>query len=58
MNTAMLTRARRHFCSDYVPQSVNRHNMRAWVRSVRLLGNKWLLAAPIAAKLEKHSEPA
>ena len=47
MNTNMLTRARRHFCSDFVPQSVNRRYMRAWVRSVRLLGSKWLLAAPI-----------
>ena len=57
MNTAMLTRARRHFCSDFVPQIVNRRYMRSWVRSVRLLGSKWLLAAPIAAKLEKHSDP-
>ena len=52
----MLTRARRHFCSDYVHPSVNRRYMRAWVRSVRLLGSKWQLAAPITEKLEKHSD--
>ncbi len=50
MNVAMLKRARKHFCSDMVPESVNRANRRAWVRSLRFLGNRWLLAAPLERK--------
>jgi hypothetical protein len=30
-----------------VPTSVNRHNRKAWVRSVLRLGDKWLLAQPV-----------
>ncbi len=46
MNTVMLTRVRKLFsCAD---RKINRHNQRAWVRSVRRLGPMWLLAAPIA----------
>lgn len=40
----MLSRARRLFNSEYVPRSVNRANQRKWVRSLRLLGRRWLLA--------------
>ena len=48
MKTNMLTRARNHFsCAD---TKTNRHNQRAWVRSIRFLGDKWLLAKPINAK--------
>lgn len=41
MNTHYLCKARRLFNSDLVPRHVNRHNQRAWVRSVRLLGRNW-----------------
>ena len=45
MKTNMLIRARAHFnCADH---KTNRHNQRAWIRSIRFLGDKWLLAAPI-----------
>lgn len=45
MKTNMLIRVRQHFnCAD---AKTNRHNQRAWVRSIRFLGDKWLLAAPI-----------
>lgn len=44
MNTKLLTIARRNFCRDYIPVSTQRHNIRAWVRSVRQLGDNWLLA--------------
>lgn len=44
MNTKLLTTARRLFTNDFVPRSTVRHNQRAWVRSVRMLGDKWLLA--------------
>lgn len=48
MNTHHLRRVRRTFNSDMVSRSTNRHNQRAWVRSVRMLGRQWLLAQPIA----------
>jgi hypothetical protein len=47
MNTTYLRRVRRLFNSDMVSRSTNRHNQRAWVRSVRALGRQWLLAEPI-----------
>lgn len=47
MNTTHLSRVRRLFCNDTTPRQVQRHNMRAWVRSVRHLGTRWLLAQPI-----------
>jgi hypothetical protein len=47
MNTAILARLRRHYCHAMAPRSVQRHNMRAWVRSVRMLGDKWLFAKPM-----------
>lgn len=48
MNTIRLRRVRRLFVHDMAPRHVQRHNMRAWVRSVRMLGRQWLLAQPIA----------
>lgn len=50
MNSTMLRIARKHFCRDYIPVSTQRHNIRAWVRSLRILGDKWLLAQHINAK--------
>ena len=47
MNIKLLSIARRNFCCPGVPLSTQRHNIRAWARSVRLLGSKWLLATPI-----------
>lgn len=47
MNTSMLRRVRRHFPDGSAPANVVRHNRRAWVRSVRFLGDKWLLARPV-----------
>jgi hypothetical protein len=48
MNTKDLVRhARELWNSPLVPTSVNRHNRKAWVRSVLRLGDKWLLAQPI-----------
>ena len=46
MNTRMLRRARVLFASEYVPESQNRINRLRWVRSLRMLGKKWLLAEP------------
>lgn len=47
MNPHYLVLVRRMFNSSMVPTHTNRHNMREWVRSVRLLGDKWLLAKPL-----------
>ena len=44
MNTTVLTRVRQHFNSPFVPDSVNRANRLKWVRSIRMLGDRWLLA--------------
>lgn len=47
MNSTMLRIARKNFCRDYIPVSTQRHNIRAWVRMVRILGSKWLIAQSI-----------
>lgn len=49
MNTARLIQARRLFFVDGAPRSTCRHNIRQWVRSVRMLGDQWLLAKQIPA---------
>ena len=45
MNITLLTRVRKHFSCGM--SRIDRHNRLAWVRSVRLLGDKWLLAKPL-----------
>ena len=52
MNTIILKRARAIWCNDLTPVSTQRHNIRAWVRSVRELGNKHLLATKVTKKDE------
>ena len=48
MNTSMLKRVRRHFQPGWnTTRAVARHNQRAWVRSVRALGDRWLLAQKV-----------
>ena len=47
MNVTALRRVRQLFNNPDVPPRVNRHNQRAWVRSVRHLGSNWLLAKPV-----------
>jgi hypothetical protein len=53
MKTHVLVRVRKHFNSDLVPASTNRHNQLAWCRAVRMLGDKWLLANP---RIRQHLE--
>ena len=48
MNTKILKRLREQFNSDLVSRETNRHNQREWVRSIRNLGDKWLLATPLS----------
>lgn len=47
MNTAFLKRVRRLYCVDGVPAHIQRHNCRQWIKSIRFLGDKWLLAKQI-----------
>ena len=50
MNTSLLKHVRTLFVHDMVPTSTARHNMRQWVKSVRLLGDKHLLAIKVPKK--------
>lgn len=48
MNTKMLIRARVLWSSG--DRRLDRHNQRAWVRSIRRLGDKWLLAKHVTRR--------
>lgn len=50
MKAAALKRVRELFAVDYVPMHTQRHNHRQWVKSIRQLGDRWLLANPVAKK--------
>jgi len=41
MDITLLTRARRNFSCGI--RKIDRHNRLAWVRSLRTLGDKWVL---------------
>lgn len=43
-------RALRLFSSDTGTKSQRHHNARSWLRSVSILGSRWLLANKIAKK--------
>ena len=47
MNTKLLKHSRELFKSYDVPEKVRREYRRKWIRSVRLLGDKWLLSQPV-----------
>ncbi len=47
MKTAALRHVRQLFNSTWIPPEHNRSYQRQWVRQVRLLGDKWLLAKPV-----------
>ena len=50
MNVRMLRHVRQMWNVDHVSQEINRSNQRKWIKSVRLLGDKWLLAQHIERK--------
>lgn len=50
MKTARLTQAKRLFNSPYVDRQQNRENRRRWVRSIRMLGDKWVGLSVNASK--------
>jgi hypothetical protein len=43
MNVRMLRHVRQMWNVPHVSQDINRANQRKWIRSVRLLGDKWLI---------------
>lgn len=47
MNTRFLTHVRRIFASYDAPPSTIRYYQRQWVRSIRRLGDNWLVAKQI-----------
>lgn len=52
MNVKMLKHVRQLWNVPYMPLEVNRSNQLKWVRSVRRLGDKWLLANYVEKKHE------
>jgi hypothetical protein len=40
-------KARKIYNNGMVPEHINQHNQRKWVRSVLQLGDRWLIAKPI-----------
>jgi hypothetical protein len=47
MNTRFLTHVRKIFATYDAPPEVIRGYQKQWVKSVRQLGDKWLVAKPI-----------
>ena len=43
MRTELLVKVRRLFNSQYVSKHTNRHNQRQYIKSLRQLGNRWLI---------------
>lgn len=43
MNTQALIKVRKLFCIPGVPTHIQRHNCRQWIKSVRQLGDRWLV---------------
>jgi hypothetical protein len=47
MTEKLRKKARCLYNNDMVPEHINRHNQRKWVRAVLRLGENWLTAKPI-----------
>lgn len=52
MNTTRLRQARRLFTNELAERSQIRHNIRAWVRCLRAMGDKWVYAKTIRLSAE------
>jgi len=53
MNITALKHVRQLWNTPYAPPGVNRANQLKWVRAVRRLGDKWLIAKPLEIKNER-----
>jgi hypothetical protein len=47
MKTQALIKVRQLFNNPYIPVEHNRSYQRQWVRQIRFLGDKWLLAKQV-----------
>ena len=47
MKIAMLAHVRQMWNSDLVSRTINRHNQLSWIRQVKILGSRRLIAVPI-----------
>jgi hypothetical protein len=47
MKTNVLKKLRETYNNPWVPPEFNRSYQRQWVKQIRRLGDKWLLAKPI-----------
>jgi hypothetical protein len=57
-STLILRRkARLLYANPNAPDATNRHNQRAWLRSVLCLGERWLFATPINRPLKLKESP-
>lgn len=50
METKRIRQAIRLWKTPDVPKHTQRHNQRAWLRMINLLGEKWLFAKPVTRK--------
>lgn len=57
MNTTVLKKLRAAYNNPWVPPEFNRSYQRQWVKQVRRLGDKWLLAKPVN-RLERITDVA
>lgn len=55
MKTKTLRRVRQMFSNPNIPTEHNRSYQRQWVRQVRFLGDKWLLAKNIERRNDRAS---
>jgi hypothetical protein len=58
MKTNILKKLRATYNSDFVPPEFNRSYQRQWVKQVRRLGDKWLLAKPVNRTVERVTDVA
>jgi len=58
MQIARIRQAIRLWKTTGVPKHTQRHNQRAWLRMVNLLGDKWLVNRPRAKDQLKPQEVA
>ena len=47
MTTQLKRRAVKLYSAPWAPLHINKANRRAWLRSVQMLGPRWLLANPM-----------
>lgn len=50
MKTEALKHVRQLWSNPLAPREINRANQIKWVRAIRQLGDRWLLAQPVGRK--------